>query len=95
MMSEVESQHEEAPPIAKASKPRIVKKRATGLPRRGKKPYPRERLRVLISVRILPATRDALLKLGSDNLGRAIDELVNRSSELLAAEALSVPVTRI
>ncbi len=85
---------------------RLVKTRAKGLPRLGKKPYPPERQRQLISTRILPATKEALERIGADNLGRAIDSLVAACSQdgmakicPAAREMLqidhSVPVTRI
>lgn len=81
-----------APPFA--NNPKLVKQRATGLPRRGKKPYPKERLRVLISVRILPATKEALLRLGSSNLGRAIDELTAHIQRP-QIDGSNIPVTLI
>ncbi len=62
--------------VETATKERRIKKRAKGLPRLGKKPYPPGRKRELISARVLPATKVALERIGAENLGRAIDVLV-------------------
>lgn len=39
---------------------------------------PDEKRRVLLSVRVLPATADYLSKMGYDNCGRAIDAIVDK-----------------
>ncbi len=89
--------------IASVAGEKRIKKRAKGLPRLGKKPYPPGRKRELISARVLPATKMALERIGAENLGRAIDTLVGAvvscsDDNYRVAQALlryDIPVPRI
>ncbi len=65
--------------------PKLVKRRATGLPRMGKPKLSTEKRRVFVSVRVLPKTKAALELLvangGAKNLGWALDNLVDMAQE--------------
>ncbi len=78
------------------STPKLVKRRATGLPRMGKPKLPTDRRRVFVSVRVLPKTKAALESLvaqcGSKNLGWALDNLVDMAQE---AGLFKIPTTFI
>lgn len=75
---------------------KLIKRRASGLPRMGKPKLPTEKRRVFVSVRVLPKTKHALESLitegGAKNLGWALDNLVDMAQE---AGLFKIPTTFI
>ncbi len=72
--------------------PKLIKRRATGLPRMGKPKLPTDKRRVFVSVRVLPKTKAALESLGERNLGWALDRIVAMAQD---AGLFKIPTTFI